>query len=152
MFWILKKYNELTVDEFHNILQLRIQVFVVEQNCPYPELDGKDKMAYHFFAIAEESPFQIIAYTRIFKPGDYYKQAAIGRVVVHKDFRREKIGHELIKRSIQQIKNLFYTSEIKIGAQTYLKFFYESLGFIKIGEAYIEDGIPHIYMIKKTIV
>ncbi len=149
MQWQLKKFNELTVDEFHNILQLRINVFVVEQNCPYPELDGKDKMAYHYFAFAEEKPEQILAYTRIFKPGDYYNKAAIGRVVVHPDFRNEKLGYQLIIKSIQQIKKVFNTTIIKIGAQTYLKSFYESHGFIKIGEEYLEDGIPHIYMVKK---
>ena len=148
MKWKLKKYNELTVDEFHNILQLRINVFVVEQNCAYPELDGKDKFAYHFFAFAEENPNQILAYSRIFKPGDYYQVAAIGRVVVHPDFRKEKLGYKLIIRSIKQIEKLFKTKEIKIGAQTYLKKFYESHGFKKVEKPYIEDGIPHIYMIK----
>lgn len=148
MKWRIKKFDKLTLDEFHNILQLRINVFVVEQNCPYPELDGKDKTAYHFFAFTEENPSQIIAYTRIFKPGDYYKEASIGRVVVHPDYRKKELGHELIKRSIQQINIEFKTSKIKIGAQTYLKKFYESHGFNKIGERYMEDGIPHIYMLK----
>jgi ElaA protein len=148
MKWIIKKYNELTVDEFHNILQLRINVFVVEQNCPYPELDGKDKYAYHFFAFMEENPYQIIAYTRIFKPGDYYEKAAIGRVVVHPDFRKDGLGYKLIVKSITQVKKHFKTVEIQIGAQTYLKKFYESLGFKKVGKDYLEDGIPHIYMLK----
>lgn len=148
MKWIIKKFDKLTLEEFHNILQLRINVFVVEQNCPYPELDGKDKIAYHFFTFAEDNPSQIIAYTRIFKPGDYYEYAAIGRVVVHPDYRKKELGHELIKRSIQQINNEFKTAKIKIGAQIYLKKFYESHGFNKIGEQYMEDGIPHIYMVK----
>jgi len=147
MVWYLKKYKDLTLNEFHDILKLRINVFVVEQDCPYPELDGKDKLAYHFFAFAENNPSQIIAYTRIFKPGDYYKEAAIGRVVVHPDFRKDGLGYQLMKESIYQIKALFQTKKIKIGAQTYLKEFYESLGFQKIGKDYIEDGIPHIYMI-----
>ena len=148
MVWVLKKYKDLTLDEFHSILQLRINVFVVEQDCPYPELDGKDKIAYHFFAFAEEDPSQIIAYTRIFKPGDYYKEAAIGRVVVHPDYRKDGLGVQLMKRSIDQIEILFQTKKMKIGAQTYLQKFYESLGFIKVGKDYIEDGIPHIYMKK----
>ena len=148
MNWVLKKFSDLTLDEFHNILQLRIQVFVVEQDCPYPELDGRDKMAYHFFAFAENNPSQIIAYTRIFKPGDYYKEAAIGRVVVHPDFRKDGLGYELMLKTIAQTEALFQTKNIKIGAQTYLKFFYESLGFKKKGKDYIEDGIPHIYMEK----
>jgi ElaA protein len=148
MIWVLKKYKDLTLDEFHSILQLRINVFVVEQDCPYPELDGKDKLAYHFFAFAEEDPSQIIAYTRIFKPGDYYKEAAIGRVVVHPDHRKDGLGYALMKGSISQIESLFQTKKIKIGAQTYLKNFYESLGFQKVGKDYLEDGIPHIYMKK----
>ena len=148
MNWVLKKYKDLTLDEFHSILQLRIDVFVVEQDCPYPELDGKDKQAYHFFAFAEGNPTQIIAYTRIFKPGNYYNEAAIGRVVVHSDHRKEGLGVQLMKRSIDQIESMFQTKKIKIGAQTYLQKFYESLGFKKIGKDYIEDGIPHIHMIK----
>ncbi len=155
MKWILKKYEELTLDELHSIIQLRINVFIVEQNCPYEELDDKDKFAYHFFAFlpngmvgVEENPSQIVAYTRIFKPGDYYEQAAIGRVVVHPDFRKDGIGYELMVNSIGQIKKLFQADQVKIGAQTYLKRFYESLGFQKEGTEYIEDGIPHIHMIK----
>ena len=148
MHWILKEFKDLTLEEFHSILQLRINVFVVEQDCPYPELDGKDKQAYHFFAFAEEDPSQIIAYTRIFKPGDYYTEAAIGRVVVHPDHRKDGLGYTLMKGSITQIESLFQTKNIKIGAQTYLQKFYESLGFIKVGKDYIEDGIPHIYMKK----
>jgi len=148
MQWTFKKYKELTVDEFHDILQLRINVFVVEQNCPYPELDGKDKYAYHFFAFNKEKPSRIVAYTRIFKPGDYYDKAAIGRVVVHPDFRKDGLGYKLMVKSVSQIKRTFKTGKIKIGAQTYLKKFYESLGFIKEGEDYLEDGIPHIYMVK----
>ncbi len=149
MHWVLKNYKQLTVEEFHDILQLRINVFVVEQNCPYPELDGKDKIAYHYYAIADENSSQVLAYTRLFKPGDYYQQAAIGRVVVNPKNRNTGLGHELIKRSIYQIENIFHTSEIKIGAQTYLEKFYISHGFSKVGEEYLEDGIPHIYMIKE---
>ena len=148
MVWTLKKYKELTLDEFHDILKLRINVFIIEQNCPYPELDDKDKQAYHFFAFEEDDPSQILAYTRIFKPGDYYKEAAIGRVVVHPDFRKEGLGYKLMIKTIEETEVLFQTKTIKIGAQTYLRKFYESLGFQKIGKDYIEDGIPHIYMLK----
>ena len=149
MQWKTKTFDQLSLNEFHNILQLRIDVFVVEQNCPYPELDGKDKFAWHFFAVAEEDPEKIIAYTRIFKPGDYYEQAAIGRVVVNPDFRGKDLGHELIRKSIEAVERLFKTKVIKIGAQTYLKNFYKSHGFSQTGEGYLEDGIPHIHMIRK---
>ncbi len=143
-----KNFNELTLDEFHNIVQLRINVFVVEQDCPYPELDNKDRTAMHLFAYAEGSSNEIIAYTRIFKPGDYYEEAAFGRVVVHPDYRKQQLGYELIEKTIEAIETQFNISKIKIGAQTYLKKFYESFGFKQAGDAYIEDGIPHIYMVR----
>jgi len=146
MQWILKKYDDLTLDEFHDVLQLRIDVFVVEQNCPYPELDNKDKKALHLFG--KDKNNNIIAYTRIFKPGDYYIEAAFGRVAVHQDFRNQKLGYQLIEQTIDQIEQLFGKISIKIGAQTYLKKFYESFDFQQVGDEYIEDGIPHIYMIK----
>ena len=144
----LKKFDELTLNEFHSILQLRINVFVVEQDCPYPELDNKDKVALHLFAFGEDNSETVIAYTRIFKPGDYYKEAALGRVVVHQDYRQQQLGYELIEKTIEAIETNFKTSTIKIGAQTYLRKFYKSFGFKQVGEAYIEDGIPHIHMLK----
>ncbi|MGB5243255.1 MAG: GNAT family N-acetyltransferase [Lutimonas sp.] len=150
MEWILRKFDELSVNEFHEILKLRINIFVVEQNCPYPELDDKDKQALHFFAVAQANPLKIVAYTRLFAPGDYYSYAAIGRVVVDKDFRGKNLGNELIDRSIKNIETEFATNKIKIGAQTYLRNFYEFHGFQQVGEGYIEDGIPHIYMIKEN--
>ena len=145
MQWILKKFHDLTVDEFHDILQLRINIFVVEQNCPYPELDDRDKIAFHFFGINKEN--KIIAYTRIFKPGDYYEEAAFGRVVVHQDYRNQKIGFQLVEQTIIEIHKLFGNINIKIGAQTYLNNFYKSFGFHQVGDDYIEDGIPHIHML-----
>ncbi len=143
-----KNFNELTLDEFHNIVQLRINVFVVEQDCPYPELDNKDRAAIHLFANTKDSSDEIIAYTRIFKPGDYYEEASFGRVVVHPDYRKQQLGYELIEKTIEAIETQFNISKIKIGAQTYLKKFYESFGFKQAGDAYIEDGIPHIYMVR----
>ena len=145
MQWILKKFHDLTVDEFHDILQLRTNIFVVEQNCPYPELDDRDKIAFHFFGINKEN--KIIAYTRIFKPGDYYEEAAFGRVAVHQDYRNQKIGFQLVEQTIIEIHKLFGNINIKIGAQTYLNNFYQSFGFHQVGDDYIEDGIPHIHML-----
>lgn len=145
MKWTLKSFDELSLSEFHDIVQLRLDIFVVEQDCPYLDLDGKDNIAYHFFATTEEG--QTVAYTRLFGPGEYYKEASIGRVVVHKDFRKEGLGIELMTGSIAQIKNIYNTEIIRIGAQRYLQKFYESLGFISTGEYYMEDGIPHMYMI-----
>ena len=147
MKWTLKKFNDLSLQEFHDIIQLRLDIFVVEQDCPYLDLDGKDEIAYHLFAVTDEG--QTVAYTRLFGPGDYYEEAAIGRVVVHRDFRKEGLGFELMSRSVQQIESLFKTRNIRIGAQQYLKKFYESLGFLSTGHDYLEDGIPHTYMTLK---
>lgn len=149
MQWFCKKFDELTIDEFHQILKLRIDVFVVEQNCPYYELDGKDKKTLHVFAVAEEHPDRIIAYTRIFKPNDYYKEAAFGRVVVHQDFRKQKLGYTLIEKTLEAIQQEFNTAIVKISAQTYLKKFYESFDFKQVSEEYLEDDIPHIDMLKQ---
>ena len=147
MKWTLKKFQDLSVQEFHDIVQLRLDIFVVEQDCAYLDLDGKDEIAYHLFAKTDQG--QTVAYTRLFAPGDYYNEAAIGRVVVHKDFRKDGLGFELMSRSIEQIESLFKTKTIRIGAQQYLKKFYKSLGFQTTGHDYMEDGIPHTYMIIK---
>lgn len=148
MIWTLKTFNELSLKELHDIIQLRLDIFVVEQDCPYLDLDGKDFKAYHFYGQPDDGSDKIVAYTRIFAPGDYYEQAAIGRVVVHQDYRNGGVGFELMSGSIDRVEALFKTKTIKIGAQLYLKNFYESLGFMQVDEGYLEDGIPHIYMIK----
>ena len=93
--------------------------------------------------------YKLLLIPRLFQPGDYYQNAAIGRVVVHPDFsQKRRLGDELIIKSIEQIENQFKTNTIKIGAQTYLQKFYEKHGFIVTGEDYVEDGIPHIHMIR----
>ncbi len=145
MDFVVKTFNELTTSELYAILQLRSEVFVVEQNCVYQDIDGKDDKALHVLGIKEG---KIIAYTRLFKPNEYFIESSIGRVVVKESERKFRYGHQLIAFSIKTIENRFDTNTIKIGAQTYLKKFYESHGFVKVGEEYIEDGIPHIYMIK----
>ena len=142
----VKSFSELTTDELYIILQLRSQVFVVEQDCVYQDLDFKDQKALHVIGIKND---KIIAYTRIFKPGDYFKEASIGRVIVDEKERKFGYGHDLMKASIKAIQEKFNTQEITISAQVYLKKFYESHGFIKLGEAYLEDGIPHIEMLRK---
>lgn len=141
-----KTFNELTKQELYSLLQLRSEVFVVEQDCVYQDLDGKDENALHVLGFKKD---KIVAYTRIFKPGFYFKEASIGRVVVAKNQRNYKYGYAIMKASIKAIKSHFKTSEIKISAQCYLNTFYTNLGFKNIGESYLEDGIPHIAMIKK---
>lgn len=140
----VKTFSELTTVELHDLLQLRSEVFVVEQNCVYQDIDGKDLKALHIIGKKEES---IVAYTRCFEPGYYFSEAAIGRVVVLKSERTYGYGHEIMKASKDAIKNRFATKAIKLSAQTYLIKFYQSHGFKPVGEEYLEDGIPHIAMI-----
>lgn len=143
---LVKPYQELTKAELYDILQLRSEVFVVEQDCVYQDIDGKDQKALHILGFKND---RLIAYTRAFKPGDYFDQASIGRVVVKKDERLLKYGYGIMKASVKAIKQHFNQSTIKVSAQTYLRAFYSNLGFNQVGEEYLEDGIPHIAMIKK---
>jgi ElaA protein len=146
MEFFVKKFDTLSLEELYRILQLRSEIFVVEQDCVYQDLDFKDQKALHIFGKKDNI---IVAYTRVFKPGDYFKEASIGRVVVAVKERKYGYGHDLMKASINAVTSNFNTSEITISAQVYLKNFYESHGFIQVGEGYLEDGIPHIEMIKK---
>ncbi len=140
----VKGFNELATAELYKILRLRAEVFVVEQDCVYQDIDNKDQKALHVIGYKND---EVVAYTRIFNAGDYFEKASIGRVVVSKDQRQFGYGHDLIKESINAIVKNYQTTDIKISAQTYLKKFYETHGFNQVGEAYLEDGIPHIGMV-----
>ena len=139
-----KTFQELTNEELYAILQLRSEVFMVEQNCVYQDLDGKDQNALHVLGFKGE---KIVAYTRLFEPGDYFKESSIGRVVVAKNERQHKYGYDIMVASIKYVNEYFKVDTIKISAQTYLKKFYNNLGFKEIGKEYLEDGIPHVMMI-----
>ncbi len=141
----IKTFEELNLHELYELLQLRAEVFVVEQDCVYQDIDGKDEKALHILGYEED---RLVAYTRIFPPGIYFAEAAIGRVVVRESSRKNKYGHEILKASVKAIEDHYNTKNIKLSAQTYLTKFYESHGFSQVGEGYLEDGIPHIAMIK----
>jgi len=138
-----KTFKELTTTELYQILQLRSEVFVVEQNCVYQDIDFKDQKSLHVLGYKND---EIVAYTRIFKGGDYFENASIGRVVVAIEERKFGYGHQLMKYSIEVVHQKLNTREITISAQLYLKKFYETHGFSQVGEGYLEDGIPHIRM------
>ncbi len=140
---IIKQFNELTLQELYAILRLRNEVFVVEQNCVYQDADNKDQKATHIFIKNND---EILAYTRIFKPGEYFKNASIGRVVVNPKYRKQNLGKKIMQISIVFVLQSGFNT-IEISAQTYLKKFYNELGFTHIGEEYLEDNIPHIKMI-----
>ena len=144
--WTIKPFSELSAPEVYQILGLRSEVFVVEQNCVYQDIDGKDFKALHLIGRSDN---EIVAYARLFDIGIYFPEASIGRVAIKLSYRGKHLGHELMKEAIEGIKKHFDQSSITISAQLYLKKFYESHGFIQIGESYLEDGIPHIRMEKK---
>lgn len=141
----IKRFNELSLTELYQVLQLRSEVFVVEQNCVYQDIDGKDGKALQLLGSFEG---QIVAYSRLFAPGDYFDNASIGRVVISPQFRDRKWGHDLMTEAIKGIKENYNAETITISAQLYLKKFYESHGFVQQGESYLEDDIPHIKMIR----
>ena len=141
--WTIKSFENLSVNELYDILKLRSEIFVVEQNCVYLDIDGKDKQALHLFG---EFEGKIVGYSRLFKPGITFDNASIGRVVVDANYRDRKWGHDLMREAIAGIRYHFGESKITIGAQLYLKKFYESHGFIQTSEMYLEDDIPHIEM------
>ena len=143
--WLLKKFEALSPYELYSILQLRNEVFVVEQNCVFQDADDKDQNSYHLMGFNND---KLVAYTRLVPPGESYKEVSIGRVVTSPSVRRSGAGKELMEQSIDAVYKIFGVQPIKIGAQLYLKKFYESFGFEQISDVYLEDGIEHIYMMR----
>lgn len=141
----VKTFEELTIHELYEVLALRAEVFVVEQDCVYQDIDGKDQKAIHILGYKNE---KLVAYTRCFDQGIYFDEASIGRVIVKQNERKYGFGHDIMKASIEEIEDRFKVTTIKISAQQYLTKFYESHQFKQIGEGYLEDGIPHIAMIR----
>lgn len=141
--WKIKRFNELSIAELYSVLQLRSKVFVVEQNCVYQDIDGKDSKAIHLLG---EFDGKIVAYARMFKSGDYFDNASIGRVVIDPDYRDRKWGFEMMQQAIAGVETFLGETKITISAQLYLQKFYEKLGFIQTSETYLEDDIPHIEM------
>jgi len=145
MTWILKTFEDLTPLELYKILQLRNEVFIVEQNCPYQDMDNKDLRAFHLMGMRNDT---LLAYSRLLSPGISYSESSIGRVVSSPSVRKTGIGKELMEENIKRIRDLFHTDTIRIGAQQYLKKFYEYFGFFQEGPSYLEDNIPHIIMLR----
>lgn len=142
--WILKPFSELTINELYALLRLRSEVFVVEQNCNFLDMDNKDQQCLHLMGWQGNL---LAASTRLVPPGVSYELPSIGRVVSSPLVRGTGIGRELMQRSIDEVKLRWGTYDIKIGAQLYLKQFYQSLGFEQTSEMYLEDNIQHIEMI-----
>ena len=160
--WSYKNFNDLTNKELYEIFRLRLAVFVVEQNCPYQDADGKDLKAMHVLGYPSPTPPagraglplrerahtpELIAYARILPPNISYQEVSIGRVVTSQKARKTGAGKMLMEKSMEIIKNEFGSVPIRIGAQAYLENFYSDFGFKRVSENYLEDNIPHLEML-----
>jgi ElaA protein len=145
--WICKKFSDLSPLELYHLLQLRSEVFVVEQNCVFLDMDNSDQQCFHLMGCIEN---KLVAYARIVPPGRIYKEASIGRVVTSPSVRKKGVGKLLMQKAIEICNQLFGNTDIRIGAQFYLKNFYGCFGFNQVSDVYLEDGIEHIYMLKNA--
>jgi ElaA protein len=145
--WYYKPFKDLTNIELYQILQLRNEIFIVEQNCPFQDLDNKDFKCFHLMGFDTETQ-KVMAYTRIVPAGISYEEASIGRVVTSPLARGGGVGRTLMQKSIELLEEIYGGVAIKIGAQLYLKKFYESFGFEQVEDIYLEDGIEHILMVR----
>ena len=157
MKWELKTFSELSAETLYDLLALRVNVFIIEQACLYPELDYKDPVCHHLYAFDETSIHNessrppVLAYLRILPPGVSYDEVSIGRVLVSKQTRGAGLGLELMIRAFHAIKDTYGSVPIRISAQAYLQSFYETLGFETVSEIYLEDDIPHMEMLKVNL-
>jgi len=144
-----KSFDSLALNELYELLALRQKVFVVEQNCPYQDCDNNDQHSFHLLGQDEDG--NIIGYTRILPKGiSYSEYCSIGRIATHPAYRNQNLGNLLIQESIKHCQKLFGGAcSIKISAQAHLESFYSRHGFVATGDAYLEDGIPHLSMILK---
>ncbi|HEV9037173.1 MAG TPA: GNAT family N-acetyltransferase [Puia sp.] len=142
--WTLKEFDQLTPHELYAVLRLRSEVFVVEQNCVFLDMDDKDQYCHHLLGWRGE---RLVGYSRIVPAGISYAESSIGRIVTSPAARRRGVGRELMVQSIDTLYSLYGKTDIRIGAQYYLLRFYESFGFVQKGEIYLEDGIEHIEML-----
>ncbi len=145
MEWMSKSFEELTANELYQILRLRAEIFVVEQDCVYQDIDNKDQSSYH--VCGYEDGF-LAAYARVVVPGVSYTETSIGRVVVSENHRGKKLGDQLMIETIAFIDAKLGVQPIRISAQSHLKKFYSNLGFVFTGKEYLEDGIPHMEMLR----
>ena len=143
--WHCNNFEDLNVHELYAIMRLRSEIFVVEQNCVFLDADDKDQQCYHLAAWHDGN---LVAYARLVPPGISYTEASIGRVITNKAYRGSGAGRQLLHNAILQCTLIFGEKTIKIGAQLYLKKFYESFGFQQVGQNYMEDGIEHLHMMK----
>lgn len=144
--WRAQRFDELSIEQLYAILAARAAVFVVEQDCPYQDLDGMDACGIHLTAWSADGT--VAAYARVLPPGKRFSEPSIGRVLTARQARRTGLGRELMRRSITLAESAYPGQALRISAQQYLEGFYRGLGFVTVGEPYPEDGIPHLEMFR----
>lgn len=147
MEWKIKKFKDLTIEELYDILKVRNEVFVVEQNSPYQDCDDKDKQSYHLYL---EDNGEIIAYLRIIEKGISYNEVSIGRFLVRQKHRGKGLAKEMLKRAINFVEESLNEKSIRLSGQVYIKDLYKSFGFEEVSDIYLEDDIPHVEMLYKS--
>jgi ElaA protein len=150
--WTLLPFHALSVEQLYALLRLRVEIFMIEQNCLYPEIDGWDNEALHLMGYSDG---KIALYARIFQPNHIYHAekfppARIGRVATHKDFRNQGLGHVLMRKALSEIERHSGKTQVILNAQSHLEKFYSRHGFNREGSEFMEDGIPHVFMIRGT--
>ena len=148
--WNIKTFQELRVEQLFEVLQLRVNVFVVEQQCAYPELDDYDRHPETRHLSGRNEVGELITYARLLPSGLRYAEVNLGRFVVRADSRKQGIGHQLLRQALQEISRCWPGHAIRISAQDYLQAFYAQYGFIRVSDVYLEDGIHHVEMLKDT--
>lgn len=148
--WDIKTFQELELEELFDFLKLRVDVFVVEQKCVYPELDDHDRHLETRHLLGYDEVGQMIAYARLLSPGRRFPEVNLGRFVVKAELRKKGIGHQLLQKALQESSRCWPKTSIRISAQDYLQVFYKQYGFIRISDVYLEDGIPHVEMVKES--
>jgi len=148
--WQWSRFNELSVDDLYAVVRLREAVFIIEQNCPYPDADGRDPAAWHLLGWSATGERRLLAYTRVFEPGVRYSEASIGRVVTAPEVRGTGLGKVLMAEALRRVESLVPGQVVKIAAQRRLEKFYLGFGFESVSEPYEEDGILHIDMVRPT--
>ena len=149
--WIVQTFHQLERDQLYELLQLRVDVFVVEQHCAYPELDDHDRHAETRHLSGRDAMGQLIAYARVIPPGLSFAEVSIGRFVVKKEARGEGVGHQLLCEGLKEIESIWPGTAVKVSAQDYLQKFYERYGFVPVSEVYLDYGVPHITMVRKML-
>ena len=148
--WEIKKFHQLSIDQLYDLLKLRVDVFVVEQKSAYRELDEYDRHPETLHLSRRNERGQLIAYARLLPPGLRYPEVNLGRFAVKADFRKQGVGQKLLQTALKEISGCWPKTSIRISAQDYLQAFYERHGFLRVSEVYLEDGIPHVEMVKDS--